>query len=88
MIEGTAALRLQRTQNRRASTKSCSRNQSSDVDPARENVLAALTLLDVQPSQIKAVDMGDLEAALSLMDLRDENTVEQLPDILRSMSSW
>ena len=83
MTEKAAELSLQRRQ----SGDVCTRKSSADFDPALENVLAALTLLDVEPIKARNVDMKDLEAALSMMDLSDESTVAQLPGILETISA-
>ena len=58
----------------------------ADSSSALENVLAALTLLGVAPSEAKNLDRKDLDNALSLMDLRDENTIGQLSKILESLA--
>ena len=79
IIERAAGLSLQHTQ---------PGNVSPDTDPAKENVLAALEFLAVEPLRARAVQMEDLEAALSMMDLSDENTVTQLPGILKTISSF
>ena len=67
-------------------TKKSSEQLEADSSSALENVLAALTLLGVEPSEAKNIDRKDLDNALSLMDLRDENTIGQLSKILESLA--
>lgn len=72
------------SQDFRADESGPSQRSDSDIDLARENVLAILALLGARPNE---VDVENFEAALSLVGLRKNDIIEQLSEIVDSMSA-